>query len=68
VLVALARLIRALHEASAGWVPPPDAVWGGTPANLGRPTAPRTEISGEDPGFGEEYSCRRLTIEATSRL
>ena len=33
VLVALARLIRALHEASAGWVPPPDAVWGGTPAS-----------------------------------
>jgi hypothetical protein len=33
VLVALARLIRALHEASAGWVPPPGAVWGGTPAN-----------------------------------
>ncbi len=26
VLVALARLIRALHEASAGWAPPPDAV------------------------------------------
>jgi Phosphotransferase enzyme family len=37
VLVALARLIRALHEASAGWVPPPDAVWGGTPATVGRP-------------------------------
>jgi aminoglycoside phosphotransferase (APT) family kinase protein len=36
VLVALARLIRALHEASAGWVPPSDAVWGGTPANAGR--------------------------------
>ncbi len=32
VLVALGRLIRTLHEASAGWVPPPDAVWGGTPA------------------------------------
>jgi len=29
VLVALARLIRRLHEASAGWAPPPDAVWGG---------------------------------------
>ena len=36
VLVALARLIRALHEASAGWVPPLDAVWGGTPANPGQ--------------------------------
>ncbi len=30
VLVALARLIGALHEASAGWMPPPGAVWGGT--------------------------------------
>jgi len=36
VLVALARLIRALHEASAGWTPPPDAVWGGTPASIRR--------------------------------
>jgi hypothetical protein len=43
VLVALARLIRALHEASAGWVPPPDAEWGGTPANPGRITE-RTEL------------------------
>jgi hypothetical protein len=43
VLVALARLIRALHEASAGWVPPRDAVWGGTPANTGRLTE-RTEL------------------------
>jgi hypothetical protein len=36
VLVALARLIRALHEASTGWVPPPDSVWGGTPASTGQ--------------------------------
>jgi hypothetical protein len=43
VLVALARLIRALHEASAGWVPPPDAVWGGTPASTGR-VAVRPEL------------------------
>ena len=43
VLVALAQLIRALHEASAGWVPPPDAVWGGTPANPGR-VAGQTEL------------------------
>ena len=43
VLVALARLIRALHEASAGWAPPPDAVWGGTPASAGR-TAKQTEL------------------------
>jgi aminoglycoside phosphotransferase (APT) family kinase protein len=44
VLVALARLIRTLHEASAGWAPPPDAVWGGTPANVGRPVTERTEL------------------------
>ncbi len=44
VLIALARLIRALHEASTGWLPPPDAVWGGTPANAGRPATRRTEL------------------------
>jgi len=44
VLVALARLIRALHEASAGWVPLPGAVWGGTPATVGRPVAARAEL------------------------
>jgi hypothetical protein len=44
VLVALARLVRALHEASAGWVPPPDAVWGGTPANQQRPMDQQTEL------------------------
>jgi hypothetical protein len=44
VLVALARLIRALHEASAGWVPPADAVWGGTPASAGRPVTDATEL------------------------
>ena len=43
VLVALARLIRALHEASAGWVPPPGAVWGGTPASTG-PVTRRAEL------------------------
>jgi aminoglycoside phosphotransferase (APT) family kinase protein len=44
VLVALARLIRALHEASAGWTPPPDAVWGGTPASTGRTTGDAIEL------------------------
>jgi Phosphotransferase enzyme family len=44
VLIALARLIRALHEASAGWVPPPGAVWGGTPASTNRPVAARAEL------------------------
>jgi Phosphotransferase enzyme family len=43
VLVALARLIRSLHEASAGWVPPPGAVWHGSPASPGRVTE-RTEL------------------------
>jgi len=43
VLIALARLIRALHEASAGWVPPPGAVWGGTPASAG-PVAGQPEL------------------------
>jgi hypothetical protein len=44
VLVALARMIRALHDASEGWEPPPDAVWGTTPANRGRPAAQETEL------------------------
>jgi hypothetical protein len=34
VLVALARLIRRLHDAARGWEPPSDAVWGAIP---GRP-------------------------------
>ena len=35
VLVDLARLVRRLHDAAEGWVPPPGAVFGsipGTPA------------------------------------
>ena len=49
VLVALAQLIRTLHEASAGWAPPPDAVWGGTPASVGRPiTQPAELVSHRD--------------------
>lgn len=44
VLIALARLVRALHEVSAGWVPPPGAVWGGTPASAGRLIAKRPEL------------------------
>ena len=43
MLVARARLIRAPHAASAGGVPPPDAVWGGTPANAIRITG-QTEL------------------------
>lgn len=37
VLVALARLIRKLHDASSGWTPPPDAVWGGLPGSTAGP-------------------------------
>jgi aminoglycoside phosphotransferase (APT) family kinase protein len=48
VLVALARLIRALHEASAGWAPPPHAVWGGTPANVGQVTERAELVSHRD--------------------
>jgi hypothetical protein len=44
VIIALAQLVRALHEASAGWVPPPDAVWGGTPASAGRPITQQSEL------------------------
>jgi aminoglycoside phosphotransferase (APT) family kinase protein len=44
VLVALARLIRALHEASAGWTPPPDAIWGDIP---GAGTAALPPVGGE---------------------
>jgi hypothetical protein len=33
VLVALAQLIHRLHAASYGWVPPPDATWGGIPGS-----------------------------------
>ncbi len=31
VLVALARLVRRLHDAVDGWTPPPDACWGAIP-------------------------------------
>jgi aminoglycoside phosphotransferase (APT) family kinase protein len=37
VLVALARLVRDLHDASEGWKPPPDAVWGSNPRATERP-------------------------------
>jgi Phosphotransferase enzyme family len=45
VLAALARLIRELHEASAGWTPPPDAVWGGIPRTAA--TAAPPPVDGE---------------------
>jgi len=42
VLIALARLIRSLHDASVGWVPPPGAAWYASPAS---PTQPITELA-----------------------
>jgi hypothetical protein len=35
--------VRRAREASAGWVPPPGAVWGGTPASTG-PATRRAEL------------------------
>lgn len=32
-LEALGRLVRRLHDAADGWVPPADAVWGGIPGH-----------------------------------
>jgi len=44
VLVALARLVRGLHDAAQGWRPPADAVWGSLPG---------ADRVGPDPGEGE---------------
>lgn len=44
VLIALAQLIRHLHEASQSWIPPADAVWGGLPGNA---TTPRIDHPAE---------------------
>jgi phosphotransferase family enzyme len=43
VLVALARLIRRLHDAAEGWVAPKDAVWGGIPGARIRNSTPDGE-------------------------
>ncbi len=40
VLVALARLIRRLHDAAQGWEPPADAVWGAIPGRQHPDTRP----------------------------
>ncbi|MFG2004801.1 phosphotransferase enzyme family protein [Spirillospora sp. NPDC048911] len=37
VLIALARLIRRLHDAAQGWTPPQDAVWATPPGTAGIP-------------------------------
>ena len=39
-MTALGRLLRRLHEASTGWVPPPDARWGGIPGVPGDGVVP----------------------------
>jgi hypothetical protein len=35
---------QGIDEASAGWAPPPDAVWGGTPATVGQPITEPTKL------------------------
>lgn len=37
VLIALAQLIRHLHDASESWTPPSDAIWGGLPGSASLP-------------------------------
>lgn len=37
VLIALARLIRQLHDAAQGWTPPEDAIWAALPGTTGIP-------------------------------
>jgi hypothetical protein len=54
VLVALARLIRALHAAAVGWTPPPDAVWGGLP---GAASAAIPPVDGEPELVGHRDYC-----------
>jgi hypothetical protein len=43
VLTELARLIRRLHDAAHGWVPPADASWGVTPGARSRNSTPDGE-------------------------
>jgi Ser/Thr protein kinase RdoA (MazF antagonist) len=44
VLVHLARLLRRLHDASDGWQPPTDAVWGHLPGAEDVATEPLFEV------------------------
>ncbi|MEU8269237.1 aminoglycoside phosphotransferase family protein [Sphaerisporangium sp. NPDC049002] len=53
VLIALARLIRRLHDAAQGWTPPQDAVWGGTPGVRVTSSTP----DGEAPVVGHRDYC-----------
>lgn len=43
VVVELARLIRRLHDAAAGWNVPPDAVWGRIPGTPSPDVPPSSE-------------------------
>jgi len=43
VLIELARLIRRLHDAAHGWVPPADAAWGRTPGARNTTSTPDGE-------------------------
>jgi len=54
VLVALARLIRRLHEAAGSWVPPADATWGGLP---GTSAIDREPVEGEPELVGHRDYC-----------
>ncbi|WP_433701064.1 phosphotransferase enzyme family protein [Nocardiopsis sp. CA-288880] len=54
VLVALARLIRRLHAAADGWVPPSDAVWGGIPGAAAVDDSP---VEGEPELVGHRDYC-----------
>jgi hypothetical protein len=45
VLIALGHLVRRLHDAAQGWVPPPDAVWGFLPG-ASRPGPDMRELVG----------------------
>jgi hypothetical protein len=46
VLVALAHLVRRLHDAAEGWRPPAGAVWGRIP---GRPGGAMAGVGGDQP-------------------
>jgi hypothetical protein len=45
VLIALAGLVRRLHDAAESWVPPPDAVWGSLPG-ASRPLTANNDLVG----------------------
>jgi Phosphotransferase enzyme family len=44
VVVELARLIRKLHDAAAGWTVPPEAVWGRIPGVASSEVAPSSGV------------------------